>query len=89
MLSGISRGKLRPWIGNALAVCLGLLAVLILLTAAEGVLRLKLRLTTAPESVPVVGNLDGAISHASILGVEGTPNGVIYCRASRGGADAV
>jgi hypothetical protein len=79
-----SRTGLRRWAGNILAVCIGVSAVAVLLAAAEGVLRLKVHLTTAPENVPVTGRLDGALRHAGILGVEGTPNGAIHCLAVRG-----
>ncbi len=74
----------RRWAGNMLAVCLGLLAVVVLIVSAELVLRLKSRLQTPPDKVPVVGRLTGAIGHAGILGVEGEPNGVIQCFAARG-----
>ena len=84
-MSDISRTRLRQWTGNILAVCLGFAAVGILLATAEAVLRFKVYLTTAPKDIPVAGKLDGALSHATILGVEGKPNSEIRCRAARDG----
>ncbi len=84
MPSDVFKVRIRRWAGNALAVFLGFLAIAILFSSAEGVLRLKSWLTTAPGQGPVVGRLTGAIRHKGILGAEAQPNGVIRCRAARG-----
>lgn len=79
----LSRQIIRRWAGNVLAVCLGFLLVAVLLTAAEGMFRLKARFTSPPPQVSVISTQKGALSRTGILGGGLLPDGVIQCRAER------
>ena len=79
-----SAGRVRRWAANAAAVLLGFLIVAALLAAAEGVLRLKARLSSESRQPSLVQDGEGTILGESALSWELTPNGTVRCVAKWG-----
>lgn len=72
----------KPWAGNLLAVLAGFLMAALLVGAAEGALRLKVRLST-PDQVGVT--FRGGLRRDGALGMKAVPGGAIRCGVTRGG----
>lgn len=76
--------RFRQWAGNLLAVCLGLLMLVVLAVSAEVFLRVKARLAVRDTAPAVVSRMDGSISQDGILGTEVAPNSTVHCTAIKG-----
>ncbi len=76
--------KLRGWAANTAAVLLGFLIVAIALAAAEGALRLKVRLSPDSRRPHLVQDGEGMVVGESALSWELPQNGTVRCTAKWG-----